>query len=83
VKLLAFFYMVAGAVTAILLLKVFRRDWADFGMPALTAAGLNAVVGLIAYLVFRRPNRELHFDRALLILGYAVGVVGGAYFFLT
>jgi hypothetical protein len=75
--------MLAGALLALLVIKTFRADWKDIGPLAAGAAGANAFAGLFAYLVFRRNNREVHFDRALLILGYLAGAVSGTYLYFT
>jgi hypothetical protein len=81
IKLLVILCLVAGGSLAFWVLRSVRGNWDGFWELGAIAAGLNAVVGLIAYGVFRRARPELSYYRLGLVLAYAAGLASGEYLY--
>ena len=82
-KLLGFLYMAAGAVLALLILRILHGQWNEFGQIALYAAIPNALTGLAAFALLRRPRADTRIDLFFLVACYVIGIGAGAYFYYT
>ena len=82
-KLIALLTMAAGFLLAIFTLRVVHGQFEDVGPIFLSAAIPNALTGLVAYILYRRRSTGITAEAVLLVVGYIVGVVGGAYIYFT
>jgi hypothetical protein len=80
-KFLAILGMISGLVPTLLILRIAHSNWADLGLISAYAIVPNLFTGLVAYAVFREPKPGLGVYKALLGVGYVVGIAGGVYFY--
>ena len=80
-KLLAILGLVAGGMLAVVVLRTANGNWSEFWPLVAITAGLNLVVGVIGYFIFRRSNPDVTYYKVGLAAAYIAGIGCGGYLY--